>query len=89
MKDFVCLFYIVCLILDKVWISGYSEIVLINILGVILYCIKDVCFSLIFGLYIVNYVVELIYIDKFYNINKLLNDMKIVIIFIKSIGYNW
>lgn len=88
-KDFVCLFHIVCLTSDKVWTSGYSEIVLINTSGAILHRIKDACSSLISGPHTVNHAAELIYIDKLYNINKLSNDMKTVTTFIKSTGHNW
>lgn len=72
------------MIKEKICVSDKKDIRLINVIGNILWDIKDMC-SYDFkgnGIYIVNRYGELIYIDDKYNINKLLKNMKIVIIFI-------
>lgn len=45
--------------------------------------------NFLFGFYIVNKDGELIFIDYNYNINKLLNDMKIIIVFIERKYFIW
>lgn len=79
--------YIFCVILDCVWVNDYkNNFILINIIGVILYYVMDLC-SFVYGLYIVNSESELIYINRKFNINKLLKDRKIIIIIIKRIYF--
>lgn len=70
-----------CVLLDKVWVSDIlKKFILINKLGLVLYYLKDLN-RLMKGVYIVNSDNEFIYIDKYYNINKLLKFLKIIIIF--------
>lgn len=70
-----------CVLLDKVWVSDILKMfILINKLGLVLYYLKDLN-RLMKGVYIVNSDNEFIYIDKYYNINKLLKFLKIIIIF--------
>lgn len=79
--------YIFCVILDCVWVNDYkNNFILINIIGVILYYVMDLC-SFGYGLYIVNSENELIYIDKYFKINKLLRDMKLFILFVEIKGF--
>lgn len=47
----------------------------------------DMYSCLIFMLLIVNSENELIYIDKYFKINKLLRDMKLFILFVEIIGF--
>lgn len=85
MEDVYCCYYIVCVVEDRVWVSDdKSNFILVNFIGGILYRVEDLCFYFYggLGLYIVNIERKLIYIDKYFNIKKLLEDMKINIIFI-------
>lgn len=69
-----------CVLLDKVWVSDILKMfILINKLGWVLYYLRDLN-RLMKGVYIVNSDNELIYIDKYYNINKLFKFLKIIII---------
>lgn len=67
--------------LDWVWVSDdKNNIILMNKKGDILYCMEDVING--YGVYMVNSESELIYIDRNYNINKLLVDLNIFIMVI-------
>lgn len=75
-------FYIFCVILDLIWVSDVgNDFILINIVGSIFYYINDLCF-VVGGKYIVNCENELIYIDYYVNVKKVLNDLKLNIILI-------
>lgn len=66
-----------------VWIlvsEDKNNIILMNKKGDILYCMEDVIND--YGVYMVNSESEFIYIDRNYNINKLLVDLKIFIMVI-------
>lgn len=83
----VCCYYIFCLLFDKVWVSdNYNNFSLIDIIGVCLFYLKDLC-SGGNGLYILNSEGILFYIDSDYNIKLFLKDMKIIIIIIKIIDF--
>lgn len=59
-----------------VWVSDYrNNFILINILGDSLYYLIELCIGYD-GLYVVINKGEFIYIDKSFNIIKLLNDIK-------------
>lgn len=83
--------YIFGVILDQFWVNGNEKnFILINIKGDKLNQLQDVCVDdIVVGVYIVDFVNNLIYIDKDYNLNKLLINMKIFIIFFKSIFFMW
>lgn len=81
--------YIFFVVLVKVWISDGNIIFLMNMKGEIIYNINNLCNGLFNGVYIVNSDRELIYIDKNYNINKVLMDRKEIIIFVGIIGFIW
>lgn len=81
-KDVWCCFYLFFVLVDELWVSDDKNIVLINIIGKLMYCIKDVFNKWYCGLYIVVSDGELIYINKEYNIMKLFMIMKIKIKFI-------
>lgn len=62
--------------LDCVWVSDRSGLILLNLKGEVFVIIDDIC-DLCCGIYIVNRNnEELIYIDSDYNIRKLLVDRK-------------
>lgn len=76
--EYVC-YYIFYVKLECVWVSDINiNFMLINIIGDILNCFMDFKCGL-YGFYIVNSEDELIYIVCNYNINKILWDMKIII----------
>lgn len=74
-----------------VWISDGKKIIFKDIIGVFLYCVEVLCSDLYIdrGFYIVNNESELIYIDKYYNVNKFLNDLIIIIKFINKLDFVW
>lgn len=75
-------FYIFCVIFDLIWVSDVgNDFILINIVGSIFYYINDLCFG-VGGKYIVNCENELMYIDYYVNVKKVLNDLKLNIILI-------
>lgn len=77
--------YIFRVLLDRIWMSNVDDnFILINIVNVILKNLQEKCCFLFSGVYIVNKKGDLIYIDKDYNINKLLVDLEIIFIFIKK-----
>lgn len=80
-------FYIFCMIVDKIWVSDDENFILMNIIGDILNWYGNFFNNFLFGFYIVNKDGELIFIDYNYNIKKLLNDMKIINIFIDVIYF--
>lgn len=68
----------ISVILNLFWVSYIdNNIILLNIIGDILYYLLDIFFDFFsgYGVYIVNSLNELIYIDKEYNIKKLLMDL--------------
>lgn len=77
-----CCFYLLFVLVDEMWVSDYENFVLINIKGEVIYYIKDLFSEWEFGIYIVISDGELIYINKEYNIMRLLIVMKIKIKFI-------
>lgn len=77
-----CCFYLLFVLVDEMWVSDYENFVLINIKGEVIYYIKDLFSEWEFGIYIVFSDGELIYINKEYNIMRLLIVMKIKIKFI-------
>lgn len=79
--------YIFCLILDQIWISDKNNFLFINKIGVILYCFVDLCRG--YGVYIVNYEGELIYIDMNYDIKKLLKNVEIIILLKIFLDIKW
>lgn len=83
--DFYYFFFV---ILDKVWVSDIrNNFILKNIVGGILYYIMDLYNG--DGVYIVNSMSELIYIDREYGIKKLFKDRKMFIIFINNMLLEW
>lgn len=75
----------ISVILNWFWVSyNDNNIILLNIIGDKLYYLLDIFFDFFsgYGVYIVNSLNELIYIDKEYNIKKLLMDLKIMIMFL-------
>lgn len=85
--DVNCCDYIFCLILDWIWISDKNNFLFKNKIGVILYYLVDLCRG--YGVYIVNYEGELIYIDTNYDIKKLLNNFEIIIILKIILDIKW
>ena len=80
--------HISCVISDRVWISGWSKITLINTTeGEALYSVWDAsCFS---GMHTVNKNSELIYIDRDSKIIKLSYDLKSTTTLIDNIDTSW
>lgn len=88
--DYYSLYYIFCMIFDQVWVSCIdNNLVLINIVGKMLYCLEDDCSNLLGGFYLVNLESELIYIDSDYNIRKMLKDEKVFVLFIEKMYFQW
>lgn len=83
--------YILCMGIDYVWFSCiFDFFFLISIVGFDKYFLLDGCVDVLyFGRYIVNKDNELIYIDKKYNIIKLLSDFKNKIEFIILKDFMW
>lgn len=51
-----CCLYIFCLLYNKVWICDKSKFVLIDVIGVVYYCLNDIWnYVYIIGLYLVNW----------------------------------
>lgn len=74
--------YIFCMILNMFWVSDNKyNFFLINILGEILYYLRDL-WNGSDGVYIINIEYELIYIENNGNIKKFLKDMNIIIEFV-------
>lgn len=70
MVDFDYCYYILFMILGFIWVNNINNFILIDKIGKILYCFEDLYSE--DGVYIVNIECELYYIDKNYNIKKLL-----------------
>ncbi|XP_052679260.1 uncharacterized protein LOC128160045 isoform X1 [Crassostrea angulata] len=70
--------HISCVTSDRVWVSDINNIMLTDTTGVSLHRVEDSWSGDLFGngLHTVNSESELIYIDRKYNIKKLLKDMK-------------
>lgn len=72
-------YYILCGILDWIWVSSEYELILVNMKGKIFYYWEDMFLEMVgngSGKYIVNSDNELFYIYSNNNIYKLLKDMK-------------
>ncbi|XP_052693110.1 uncharacterized protein LOC128171369 [Crassostrea angulata] len=80
-------FHISCVTSDRVWVTGYNNLMLTDTTGVPLHRVKDSCCGN--GLHTVNSESELIYIDRKYNINKLSKDMKTTTTFIERTDSTW
>lgn len=79
------------MLLDCIWVSDEKKnFILINIIGEFLCKLKDVC-SFLFcgGVYIVINESELIYIERYSDINKLLSDLRIIILIFRLINLVW
>lgn len=55
---------------------------MISIKGDIFYCVKKLCINDFSGVYVVISKGELIYVDRDFNIIKMLMDLKLIIMFI-------
>eukprot|EP00105_Crassostrea_gigas_P036967 XP_019921115.1 PREDICTED: uncharacterized protein LOC109618237 [Crassostrea gigas] len=84
--------HISCVTSDRVWVSDdENNLILTDTTGVPLHRVEDSCIGDILGtgLHTVNSESELIYIDRKYNINKLLKDMKTTTTFIERADSTW
>ncbi|XP_052693745.1 uncharacterized protein LOC128172016 [Crassostrea angulata] len=86
-----CCYHISCVTSDRVWVSNWNKLMLIDTTGVPLHRVEDSCRGLYVGkgLHTVNSESELIYIDEDYNINKLSKDMKTTTTFIERTDSTW
>nr|XP_034318682.1 uncharacterized protein LOC105324463 isoform X2 [Crassostrea gigas] len=83
-----CCFHISCVTSHRVWVSDHRNVlILTDTTGVPLYRVEDLCSG--YGIHTVNSDSELIYIDRNYNINKLLKNMKTTITFIDRTDWSW
>lgn len=81
--------YIFCVLFDKICVSDYyNNLVLINLVGEIIYKLKNVKNDFLFGFYIVGCKRDIFFIDKDFNIMKWLNEMNVIIIVINKIDIN-
>eukprot|EP00105_Crassostrea_gigas_P043478 XP_019927626.1 PREDICTED: uncharacterized protein LOC105339862 isoform X2 [Crassostrea gigas] len=75
--------HISCVTSDRAWVSDHkNNLILTNTTGVTLHYVMDLCSSS-YGSHTVNSENELIYINRKFNINKLLKDMKTTTTIIK------
>lgn len=76
---------IACVILHRVWVTdSKNNFILTNKKGDILHHLEELWNDLYYnGLHTVNSEGELIYISRYFNINKVSKDMKTTITFIK------
>ncbi|XP_065929796.1 uncharacterized protein [Magallana gigas] len=81
--------HISCVTSDRVWVSNRYNLVLMDATGVPLHRVDDSGSDYLFGLHTVNSESELIYIDWYYNINKLSKDMKTTTTFIERTDSTW
>nr|XP_034305496.1 uncharacterized protein LOC105339367 [Crassostrea gigas] len=83
--------HISCVTSDRVWVSDEYNLMLTDTTGVPLLRVEDSCSGDMFGngLHTVNSESELIYIDRYYNINKLSKDMKTITTFIEIRDSIW
>lgn len=79
--------HICCVTSDRVWINKGNKLILPNTTGNTLGKRNDLCRG--YGVHAVNNENELIYFDKFHNINKLSNDLTTTIKFIKKPDSAW
>ncbi|XP_065934599.1 uncharacterized protein [Magallana gigas] len=83
-------YHISCVTSDRVWVSDYNNLMLTDTTGVPLHRVEDLCPGINIGLHTVNSESELIYIDRYYNINKLSKtDMKTTTTFIERTDSTW
>lgn len=80
-------YHISCVTPDRVWISYKTKLVLTNTTGDTLGKRNDLCRG--YGVHAVNNESELIYIDKYHNVNKLSNDLTTTIKFINKPDSAW
>lgn len=80
-------YHICCVTSDRVWINKGNKLILPNTTGNTLGKRNDLCRG--YGVHAVNNESELIYLDKFHNINKLSNDLTTTIKFIKKPDSAW
>nr|XP_034320695.1 uncharacterized protein LOC105327476 isoform X3 [Crassostrea gigas] len=82
-------FHISCVTSDRVWVSDHLyNLMLTDTTGVPLHRVEDL-WSGLFGIHTVNSESELIYIDRYSNINKLSKDMKTTTTFIETTDFTW
>lgn len=82
-------YHISCVTQDRIWVSDIGHnLILTNTNVETLHRIPDLNSDL-YGLHTVDSESELIYIDKYYNIKKLLKDMKTTTTFIERKDYTW
>nr|XP_034321828.1 uncharacterized protein LOC105317460 [Crassostrea gigas] len=72
---------------DRVWVSDWDKLILIDTTGVPLHCVEDSCNGN--GFHTVNSESELIYIDRKRNINKMSKDVKTTTTFIERRDSRW
>ncbi|XP_065937236.1 uncharacterized protein [Magallana gigas] len=80
--------HISCVTSDRVWVSDHLyNLMLTDTTGVPLHRVEDSCSG--YGSHTVNSESELIYIDRYSNINKLSKDMKTTTTFIERTDSTW
>eukprot|EP00105_Crassostrea_gigas_P021516 XP_011440676.1 PREDICTED: uncharacterized protein LOC105337584 [Crassostrea gigas] len=91
-EDVHCCYHIACVAQDTIWVSdNKSNLILANSTGGTLHRVEDLRFDSYGGLgsHTVNIERKLIYIDKYFNIKKLSEDMKTNTIFIQRQDSTW
>lgn len=91
-EDVHCCYHIACVAQDTIWVSdNKSNLILANSTGGTLHRVEDLRFHSYGGLgsHTVNIERKLIYIDKYFNIKKLSEDMKTNTIFIQRQDSTW
>uniref|UniRef100_K1Q1E5 Tripartite motif-containing protein 3 n=1 Tax=Magallana gigas TaxID=29159 RepID=K1Q1E5_MAGGI len=81
--------HISCVTSDRVWVSDWNNLMLIDTTGVPLHRVEDSWSGYNRGIHTVNSESELIYIDRNFNINKLSKDMKTTTTFIERTDSTW
>lgn len=75
---------------DRVWVSYGNNLILANTEESIVHYITDLCSNAYTGgLHAVNSKQEIIYVDKYNNVNKVSNDMKTKAIFVQQNDTTW
>nr|XP_019928081.2 uncharacterized protein LOC105341154 [Crassostrea gigas] len=82
-------FHISCVTSDRFWVNDINNLILINSNGEKLYHLSNFGRGLHGGIHTINHESELIFIDKYYNINKLSKDKKKFITFIETTDTTW
>nr|XP_034309228.1 uncharacterized protein LOC105339862 isoform X2 [Crassostrea gigas] len=79
--------HISCVTSDRAWVNDHkNNLILTNTTGVTLHYVMDLCSS-VYGSHTVNSESELIYINRKFNINKLLKDRKTTTTIIKRTDF--